>query len=76
MKAIDIAKQKFNALSKDDIRIQSCPDILGILPTPDCCDIVRYSEICEDCIKCWDREVDSVKEIINEYDDMLKELED
>lgn len=58
MKAWQKAQDRFIGLTKVDIIHETCPDILGILPPPECCEFVRHGECCSECQECWEREVE------------------
>jgi L-ascorbate metabolism protein UlaG (beta-lactamase superfamily) len=55
MKAIDLAKQLYPSLSKEDIISLTCPHLLHI------CDEVickhRKKIVDEECIECWNQEI-------------------
>lgn len=59
MKAIDLAKKLYPALSKKDIIQQTCPDYLLIVEKVDCKRDKQF--VCEECEKCWDTEVSDVR---------------
>jgi hypothetical protein len=59
MRAIELAKKLYQALSKDDIVSLSCPDTLLI------CDKVMCNKdkefVDNDCVKCWQQEVNQAR---------------
>lgn len=58
MKAIDLAKKLYPALSKQDFIEQTCPDILMIIDKkPKCCENERNKYINDNCINCWNQEI-------------------
>lgn len=64
MKAIDLAKELYPALSEKDIIFMTCPDYMEL-----CTDITcdrsggkKYFRDITKCIKCWDIEVNEVRE--------------
>lgn len=62
MKAIQLAKKLYPALSKKDIIEWTCPDIIQITnDTPECCNIIRCKFVNTNCNKCWDRNVSEVR---------------
>lgn len=55
MKAIEMAKKLYPELSKDDIKIKTCPDLLQIIDKGLCLPDNKYVDgICEEC---WSQEV-------------------
>ena len=63
MKAIEIAKSKYNSLVKEDFIELTCPDqIMGdVISKPDWCKDIgektRLPEEGHNCRECWQREV-------------------
>ncbi len=55
MKAIDLAKQLYPALSKQDFIVMTCPDNLHIVDKIDCRKDKTFVD--DECIDCWNVEV-------------------
>ena len=55
MKAYELAKKLYPALSKDDFIQETCPDNLMIIDNIKCEKDKVY--ISDDCVKCWEQEV-------------------
>ena len=55
MKAIDLAKQLYPALSKQDFIAMTCPDSLHIVDRIDCSKDKLVVD--NECINCWNVEV-------------------
>lgn len=55
MKAYELAKQLYPALSKDDFIQQTCPDNLFILDKISCSKTKQFVD--DVCVKCWNKEV-------------------
>ena len=59
MKAIDLAKQLYPALSKQDFIAMTCPDSLHIVDKIDC--RKDKSTVDDECIDCWNVEVSQTR---------------
>ncbi len=59
MKAIELAKVLYPALSKADFIQQTCPDTLLLCGTLRC--LKQKKSVDEHCVKCWDREVSEAR---------------
>ena len=55
MKAIELAKVLYPALSKDDFIQQTCPDHLLIINEIECKKNKKYVD--DECMNCWDMEI-------------------
>ena len=55
MKAIELAKVLYPALSNQDIIEQTCPDNLLIVDKVSCSKTKQFVD--DVCAKCWDKEV-------------------
>lgn len=59
MKAIDVAKEMYPALSRKDIISLTCPDNLLIVPKLTC---DKTKEIVDDeCVTCWNTEISQAR---------------
>jgi hypothetical protein len=62
MKAIDVAKKLYSSLSKQDLKGQTCPDILMITDKVyESCKVTRCEYLCDDCEQCWEQEISQDK---------------
>lgn len=59
MKAIELAKKLYPALSKDDFIQQTCPDNLLITKKLDC--KKDKTVVDHECINCWNQEVSDAR---------------
>lgn len=66
MKAWEVAKQKYQSLSREDFIYLSCPHILNILPEPPWYNVSGNICVCMkrdyfQCERCWERKVNCCK---------------
>lgn len=59
MKTIDLAKQLYPALSKQDFIVMTCPDNLHIVDKVDCDKTKSFVD--DKCIDCWNVEVSQTR---------------
>jgi hypothetical protein len=59
MKAFEVAKKLYPALSKDDMIEQTCPNLLNITDKNDCHKNKRWVD--NECIECWEQKVSSAR---------------
>ena len=59
MKAIELAKVLYPALSNQDIIEQTCPDTLLIVDKISCSKTKQFVD--DSCIQCWNRDVSEKK---------------
>ena len=58
MKAYELAKKLYPALSKNDFIQETCPDNLMIIDNIKCEKDKVY--ISDDCVKCWEQEISDI----------------